>query len=518
MPTLADQFSLSQKLADEAQASQLANENMLAKMAAIKAAQVDAETFKRQASQIARDELASQRQPTLASMAAQPPAVGEAAGGLQGLGGTPSVNAKGQTLADIAGGGGEAYGGLDGLGGTPSLNAQGQEAPREPPPAQPKTQFQQYTEQERVIADEADSIAGQVAAMRRKALQYEAGGTSGGLEAAAALRKQALDAEEKLPAARKALAETALMKEQYVSKVLGSVYDEASWNQAIPLIESMRPGFTQNLLKMVPDVRRVDGKFMYGDGSFIQQNIIKPAIERQSTNIEKRKANVDEAELAVKAQTAAQTAVRDANNDFNAKQTQALAREKFTYQQEQEKKMLGSVTPQVAASAAELRKEQITQIKPLDTIQQNIAQGKTYLNTSNTASDRQLNALLTDLDGNVKATNMLFQDNKNFGSLAGKVSGFVSRAFTGRYTEEQRKQIAELFRDIEKTVIQPGRKKIGDYYKEIAKTQGIPEKLVATPDFFGGAVELPTNSASGQITKVISPDEALLQKYLPKAP
>ena len=82
MPTIADKFFITQRLSDVAQASQLANQNTLEKMARQQRADEDNALYRSQVARGAQQEIAGQPS-TLKQMATSQ--VGEAAGGLEGL-------------------------------------------------------------------------------------------------------------------------------------------------------------------------------------------------------------------------------------------------------------------------------------------------------------------------------------------------------------------------------------------------------------------------------------------------
>lgn len=165
----------------------------------------------------------------------------------------------------------------------------------------------------------------------------------------------------------------------------------------------------------------------------------------------------------------------------------------------------GTVTPvpggkEETKRANTIRLEQNKKLKPLDDVQEKITKAKALLAESTPASDVQLQTALTDVFDKTRATNLLFKSNQNFGSVAGRISGFVGRAFTGQYTSEQRRQIGEMLNAVESGVIQPSRKSITDYYSKQAERSGVRKELVEAPDFYGSksssAVAPATNAAA----------------------
>jgi len=143
--------------------------------------------------------------------------------------------------------------------------------------------------------------------------------------------------------------------------------------------------------------------------------------------------------------------------------------------------------------ANQLRDDMRTQLKPVEEIQQKTTEIKKLLATGSPIADLQIQQKLTNLYEESRATNMLFQSNKNFGELSDRMQGFISRTFTGEYTVAQRSQIKQMIDGMEKSVIEPTRTSIHDYYNDIAKESGIPEKFVGRPNFYGSQSK-PANS------------------------
>lgn len=134
---------------------------------------------------------------------------------------------------------------------------------------------------------------------------------------------------------------------------------------------------------------------------------------------------------------------------------------------------------------ASTRREQDRYLKPLDDTQFQITKAKQLLASDSPAGDKQLNAILANMFDKNRATNILFKSNANFGTLAGRVSGFLSQGFTGQYTNEQRTKIYEMITDMEKNVLNPARKKISTHYSSLLKKGGYDPSMAETPDFFG---------------------------------
>lgn len=139
------------------------------------------------------------------------------------------------------------------------------------------------------------------------------------------------------------------------------------------------------------------------------------------------------------------------------------------------------------SNASTIRSEQDKYIKPLDEIQQNVASTRQLLASSSPAADIQIQQQLTAMFDRQRATNMLFGANKNFGTLAGRVSGFVGRMFTGQYTEKQRGEIRDMLNEMENNVLTPTRGRIEKHYGSVSKAAGVAPELTRTPNFYGDA-------------------------------
>lgn len=145
----------------------------------------------------------------------------------------------------------------------------------------------------------------------------------------------------------------------------------------------------------------------------------------------------------------------------------------------------GITSPRAGASAASIRSEQEAQLKPVEEVALKISKIKQALASSTPASDVQVQQLLTDVFDDSRATNLLFSSNRNFGSLAGRMSGFISRAFTGQYSDEQRAQIRAMVDEMESNVVNPTRDRITTHYSDIARRSGVPADLVRRGNLYG---------------------------------
>ena len=178
--------------------------------------------------------------------------------------------------------------------------------------------------------------------------------------------------------------------------------------------------------------------------------------------------------------TPGQIMADDRSREFNAsaRATAAAARDQVAATRENTQAQRG------IQNASSIRDEQTKALKPIDEVQQKLTIAKQLLASSSPASDIQLQQALTDLFDNARATNLLFNANKNFGTLAGRATGLIGRMFTGQYTGQQRAEIRNLITDMEKNVISPTRSRVESHYKGIAEATGVNPALTQTPNFY----------------------------------
>lgn len=118
--------------------------------------------------------------------------------------------------------------------------------------------------------------------------------------------------------------------------------------------------------------------------------------------------------------------------------------------------------------------------KPMLTDLGNVEKVKALLRTNSSISDQQINQVLPSLIGELKgrATNVYYKDNRNFGNVAEKLEGMLSRGLSGRYSEEQRKQIYNMVDQLQKQVLEPGLDKLEKDQKRHATKYGIDPDLI----------------------------------------
>ncbi len=137
-----------------------------------------------------------------------------------------------------------------------------------------------------------------------------------------------------------------------------------------------------------------------------------------------------------------------------------------------------------AELARQLRSEMITQIKPLTELESDIAQARKLVAGGPLAHQMLNEKLISILDSN-RTSSKLFEGNRNFGDLTERIVGKVGRFFTGKYTEEQQKEIDDTLKEMQANVISPAKERIGSYYKGMARQDRVPESQLDVPDFYG---------------------------------
>lgn len=108
------------------------------------------------------------------------------------------------------------------------------------------------------------------------------------------------------------------------------------------------------------------------------------------------------------------------------------------------------------------------------------------LKVDSSAADQQIHQSLVAVLGDFKgrATNQFYKDNKNFGDVVDKAEGFLSRAFTGRYSENDRVAIGKMMSDMKSKTIEPALAKLESDQKAHAKGYGLdPDQVAIQGDF-----------------------------------
>ena len=146
--------------------------------------------------------------------------------------------------------------------------------------------------------------------------------------------------------------------------------------------------------------------------------------------------------------------------------------------------------------------------KPLLEDRQNIIDLKGLLAVDSPVADQQLHQDLTSLSGHFKgrATNLFYKDNKNFGDVVQRLSGWASHAFTGRYDEQSRKDIHSMLDQLQRNVIDPSLSNLEKNQQEKAKKYGLDPSMVQVQGDFGRSVASPPAAPPADI-------QALLHKY-----
>lgn len=115
------------------------------------------------------------------------------------------------------------------------------------------------------------------------------------------------------------------------------------------------------------------------------------------------------------------------------------------------------------------------------------------LKIDSSAGDQQIRQGLTDLMGSFKgrATNLYYKDNKNFGDVVDKLNGVLSRSFTGRYSDNDRRQIRDLVSQMRKNSIEPTLANLEKGQKEHAKKYGLDADQVEVQGDFDRQAKAP---------------------------
>lgn len=156
--------------------------------------------------------------------------------------------------------------------------------------------------------------------------------------------------------------------------------------------------------------------------------------------------------------------------------------------------------------------------KPLLEDKRRIEDVQDLLRVNSPAADQQVHQALTSVLGNFKgrATNLFYKDNKNFGDVVDRIGGFLSRQFDGRYSEESRKQIADLMTQMKARNIEPALAKLESNAKTHAKGYGWDTGQVEIQGEFDRNAKAPESKAAayteGQIAKNPSTGATLVFK------
>lgn len=105
---------------------------------------------------------------------------------------------------------------------------------------------------------------------------------------------------------------------------------------------------------------------------------------------------------------------------------------------------------------------------------------KNLLNVDSPVADQQVREALPALLGGLKgrATGAYYKDNKTFGDVVQRLSGFMSQAFTGRFDEATRKQLYDMLDGMEKNVLDPGLTRMEKDAKEKAKKYKLDDSVI----------------------------------------
>jgi len=157
----------------------------------------------------------------------------------------------------------------------------------------------------------------------------------------------------------------------------------------------------------------------------------------------------------------------------------------------------------------DLRKEYSKGSEHFRSMGENISGAIAAIDSSDTRlSDIMLNQVLSQVnDTDVRAFQMYGEFDKEFGNLAQRISGMISKFFTGTRTEREKKDIMTTLKKFNVDYVQPGQKKLRNRYRQIAINQ---EK-----DPFD--VVPPKNPEDIRDTKLLSKEQKIemIRKYFP---
>jgi hypothetical protein len=158
-----------------------------------------------------------------------------------------------------------------------------------------------------------------------------------------------------------------------------------------------------------------------------------------------RKQRAVEHEQTIRAQQAATAAFREASQQQHRDAAGAAADARAA-RLDDKRSETGFREEQKLISVAERT------AKPLIDDRDRVTAVKSMLSKSNSSvGDHQVQEALSSVIGTLKsrATNVLYKDNKGFGDVIQRVDDFTSRTFTGRYSDQSRKDIFKMLDDYE---------------------------------------------------------------------
>jgi hypothetical protein len=124
--------------------------------------------------------------------------------------------------------------------------------------------------------------------------------------------------------------------------------------------------------------------------------------------------------------------------------------------------------------AQALEKRFVGEATKIKNQQNTIQQLRQTLATGNPASDAEARILFTDLAGKGRMTNKELELGSNYGDLFDRMSGHLSKFFTGQRTSSQTSELLKDLDDLEKYVNEPALDKINKLYKQEAEYYRLP--------------------------------------------
>jgi len=161
-----------------------------------------------------------------------------------------------------------------------------------------------------------------------------------------------------------------------------------------------------------------------------------------------------------------------------------------------------------AGNMNRLREDEMRDMKPIDEAQRQSEELRGLIATGNPASTPQIQRLMTNYMNAGRITNQLYSANKGFGNLYERTTNALNKFISGKYSAEDKKMLLSLVNEMDKSVFDPSRKHVIDYYKKQAKLEGVDESIAERPNSFASDTAPATESWSDADEKRLNELEA----------
>lgn len=125
-------------------------------------------------------------------------------------------------------------------------------------------------------------------------------------------------------------------------------------------------------------------------------------------------------------------------------------------------------------------------IKPLNDAQLVGNEIRSLFDSGQAVATAQVQQLLTQYLGKARMTNKLYADNKSFGNFEQRLVNMVSRFASGKYSDDDRKQVLNMVDSMDKTFFSPARKNVETKYQKQLKLMGGDPSFADTSNIYGG--------------------------------